>query len=158
MKTACIEFIKEAHEGQTYGDAPYWTHPVEVEITGRSTFGSLWDETAALTALLHDVIEDTRFDAADLLRMGYNNAVIDAVELVTKVEFLGYVENIARIVNSGNVTAMMVKYADNKVNASTRKEGIPDYAAKKLQAKYEKSMTTLRVAIETQTDTTAVVW
>jgi (p)ppGpp synthase/HD superfamily hydrolase len=158
MTMHCLEFIKEAHDGQTYGEAPYWTHPVEVERVGRETFNELWNESAALTALLHDVIEDTHYDRDDLLAMGYCPAVVEAVELVTKDPTLSYRMNIARIAHSGNLTAMMVKYADNKVNASTRKESIPDYADEKMKKKYSDSMGMLKIAIELDVKTNGVKW
>ena len=35
-----LSFIKTAHEGQKYGNKPYWTHPVAVCETGKKIFGS----------------------------------------------------------------------------------------------------------------------
>jgi len=115
-----ILFIQEAHSGQKYGNGPYWYHPNEV-----SYIALVFNQTVKYypkvtniinVALLHDVIEDTKYTASDLLEMGYSEEIVDAVVLLTKDNSLSYEDNISRIIESGNVLAMLVKYADNFVN------------------------------------------
>lgn len=132
-----------AHHGQKYGDLPYWTHPYDVAVFGQTFFGEKFGEIAIIVALLHDVIEDTDNNRRSLSRLGYSNDILDAVELVTKVEGLSYSQNIQRIIDSGNETAMMVKFADNYINFTGDKSGWAEWRIKKSQTKYFKSMESL---------------
>lgn len=139
LKTT-ISFIKKAHAGQKYGSDPYWIHPLKVAETGKMIFGSKFDKTAYIAALLHDVIEDTKYDRTYLENMGYGTDVVDSVELLTKDKKLDYEANISRIIKSKNKTAMMVKFADNFENFTGDKSHWDPKRAEKSQAKYLKSM------------------
>lgn len=135
-----LTFIKKAHAGQKYGSMPYWKHPQEVAETGRRVFGSKFDNDAYTVALLHDVIEDTKYDREKLIDLGYSEAVLDAVQLLTKDRNLSYDDNIKKIISSGNKTAMMVKFADNYVNYTGDKSDWDPKKREKSQKKYWKSM------------------
>lgn len=115
-----LEFIKKAHDGQSYGGKPYWTHPLAVMKLLPA--GSSDDEKTV--ALMHDVIEDTPITSHDLREMGYGEPVIQAVELlsnnVSKSSEMTYLQWIEQVIaGSGNPIAIKVKYADNKHNLST---------------------------------------
>lgn len=135
-----LPFIKKAHAGQKYGSKPYWTHPKAVADKAKEIFGSKLGEIGYIVALLHDVPEDTKYGLAELKEMGYSQEVLDAVALVTKVKSMSYEDNINRIVQSGNRTAMMVKFADNFMNYTGDKSSWDPKRAEKSQAKYMKSM------------------
>ena len=136
-----LEFIKKAHAGQMYGkDIPYWKHPEAVMNTGKRIFGSKFDITAQTIALLHDVVEDTKYTEEDLKKMGYTDEDLAGVRLVTKDNSLSYDQNIQRIISSGNKRAMMVKFADNYENYTGDKSGWTEEKRTKSQAKYKKSM------------------
>jgi (p)ppGpp synthase/HD superfamily hydrolase len=137
---ATLSFIKKAHGTQKYGTQPYWTHPVAVCETGKKIFGSLFSKEAQQAALLHDVVEDTKYTIEDLTSMGYSEPVITAVSLLTKDKTLSYEDNIKKIVNSGSKIAMMVKYCDNYENFHGDKSSWPVDKREKSQAKYAKSM------------------
>jgi (p)ppGpp synthase/HD superfamily hydrolase len=108
-----IEFIKRAHAGQVdKGGVAYWHHPVSV----MNRLGPEAPEDYKLAALLHDVIEDTEYGADDLRAMSYSSAVVDAVQRLTKVDDIPYLDNIERIAASGDKIAIAVKIADNEDN------------------------------------------
>lgn len=141
------DFIMSAHHGQWYGNLPYWTHPFDVAAFGQEFFGDDFDEDATIAALLHDVIEDTEHTRESLSSLGYSDIVLDAVELVTKVEGLSYFENIQRIIDSDNRSSMMVKFADNYKNFTGDKSDWDPKRREKSNAKYLKSMEMLARAL-----------
>lgn len=107
-----IEFIKKAHAGQVdKSGETYWKHPVSV-------MNRLGDapKDYKLTALLHDIIEDTDYTADDLRKMGYSDDVVTAVRLLTKRGGVPYIDEIKHIRDSGNPIAIAVKIADNLDN------------------------------------------
>lgn len=111
-----LEFIKKAHDGQfDKGGNPYWIHPYEVSLF----LGTNASDDEKLTALLHDVVEDTEYSFLNLEEMGYSTNVIDALKLLTRDKSTGmsYFQWIEYIVSSGNLTALKVKYADNLHNS-----------------------------------------
>lgn len=142
-----LEFVKMCHDGQYYGEKPYWYHCLSVAEYGRDFFDDDWSQDANIAALLHDVIEDTHYEESDLLEEGFSQNVVDIVVLLTKDKNLTYEENIKKIINSGNRNAMMVKYADNYVNFTGDKSNWNKNKKMKSQAKYAKSMNMLLVAL-----------
>jgi (p)ppGpp synthase/HD superfamily hydrolase len=147
-----LEFIKEAHSGQYYGDLPYWTHPAEVAVKGRLIFADRFDSSCNVAALCHDVVEDTAYSLDDLLGLGLSEVEVAAISLVTKVKGLTYAENIQRIIDSGDVRAMMVKYADNHVNYNGDKSGWSPARAAKANANYAWSMNALGAVLGVKCD------
>lgn len=142
------DFIMSAHRGQWYGNQPYWTHPFDVAAFGQELFGEEFDEDSTLAALLHDVIEDTDHTRKTLSDIGYTDIVLDCVELVTKDSTLSYLENIQKIIDSGNRRAMMVKFADNYKNFTGDKSDWEPKRREKAQKKYMKSMLMLAEALK----------
>ncbi len=139
-----IAFIKEAHEGQSYGGKPYWTHPYGVMKLLPA--GSTDDERHA--ALLHDVLEDTKYNEGDLRERGYSDETIQIVKLVSKKDNMPYLEWVEKvIVGSGNKGAMRVKYADNKFNHDADDTKIDPKRKESLKARYAKSMEIIQRAL-----------
>jgi len=144
-----IEFIQRAHAGQVdKAGEPFWLHPLSV----MHRLGPDASDEARQVALLHDVIEDTEFTAADLLERGYSRAVVEAVELLTRpptearlagtpagVTYLDWIRSIAA---SGNALAIAVKIADCEDNADERRE-LPE-AARYLRRRYVRALRILR--------------
>ncbi|MBR2778975.1 MAG: HD domain-containing protein [Firmicutes bacterium] len=99
-----LEIAWKAHEGQKdKGGHPYIRHPLSVA-------GQLDTEEEIMTALLHDVVEDTDYTLNDLKREGFPPAVIEALQLLThdpEVEYMDYVRRIRP-----NALARRVKLAD----------------------------------------------
>ena len=138
-----LDFIKKAHGDQLYGKLPYWTHPRAVALTGKRIFGKKFNSDAVKTAFLHDVVEDTHIGLDELSKLGFDPMVIDAVRLLTKDKKLSYSQNIENIINSGNILAMMVKYADNYENYSGDKSDWDPKRAESSQKKYLASLNML---------------
>ncbi len=150
--TSTLKFIVKAHEGQQYGIYPYWLHSAHVAEIGAEIFVDNFGEDEYIAALLHDVIEDTEYDRDSLSKMGYSDNVLDMVQLVTKDKTLDYDQNIQRIINSGNIGAMMVKFADNLVNFTGDKSHWETKRAEKAQKKYMKSMNDLGKVLNLNVD------
>jgi (p)ppGpp synthase/HD superfamily hydrolase len=144
-----ISFIQEAHAGRlTKGGEPYWTHPVAV----MKLLPADASEDERHAALLHDVIEDTKFTADDLRRRGYSDETITIVKLVSrpaKKPRPPYIEWIvSTIVASGNRGAMRIKLADNQHNMQPdRVAKLPD-AERDLVKRYERSARILEKALQ----------
>lgn len=143
-----LEFIKAAHEGQSYDGKPYWTH--SVGVMKLLPAGSTEDEKMA--ALLHDTIEDTSVTAVTLRQMGYSNHVVSTVELlsnnVSKPAGVAYLEWIEKVIlASGNKSAIKIKFADNKFNHDSKGSGITPEKKKSLQKRYVRSMEILKTGL-----------
>tara|TARA_R110000851_G_C13004804_1_gene558676 strand:- start:199 stop:666 length:468 start_codon:yes stop_codon:yes gene_type:complete len=144
---ATIAFIQEAHAGQTYGNMPYFFHPVEVaEEVSVVMHNRVATTDIVLAALLHDVIEDTKY-TAEMLRERFSDAVVDMVVLLTSDPDVPYLDNIQKIINSGNIGAMIVKLADNQVNRRGDKSSFTPERTTKLNDRYDASIDMLSAAI-----------
>lgn len=96
------------------------------------------DEMTLHIAWLHDIIEDTDMDASQLKSLGYDDIVIDAVELLTHdKKQMTYPEYIDRICSSGNIRAIKVKLADQRDNTDpSRQMRLNRYIQNALRKKY----------------------
>lgn len=127
-----IEFVTQAHAGQPYGDEPYVNHVLRVAagVVGHGRW-------AVMAGLLHDVVEDCSVDLAALYDMAYPDAVIEAVDAVTKRKHETYDELIARA--AAHPLGCIVKLADNHENRARLwrlRESDPE-RAERLRARYE---------------------
>ena len=94
----------EAHKNQTDKTGlPYVFHPFHLAE-------QMTDEYTTVTALLHDVVEDTDYTLDDLKEMGYPDEVITALALLTHDDGSEYMDYVARI--KPNPIAKAVKLAD----------------------------------------------
>ena len=130
MKTTAevLALAAEAHSYQYRRDGvtPYINHPKAVadSLAGES------DQVIA-AALLHDVLEDTKLTEQDLRELDIDDAVIEAVKLLTKGDDQPYEEYLQKILT--NEIALKVKLADIKNNLS-------DSPTAKQVAKYSKAL------------------
>ena len=124
-----------AHKDQKYGERPYITHVVEVADRVVRDFDEHVTHTAFVSAILHDIVEDTWWTLEDV-EFSFGEDIAEIVGLLTKDESLSYEENIYRIANSGNLDAIMVKIADNNTNLSNNPKS-------KNKIKYGNSLDTL---------------
>ena len=106
-----LEFAKAKHEGQKrIGGDDYITHPMAVcEIVKDQGF----DENYQITALFHDLLEDTDSTEEEILKFG-NQQILEAVKLLTKKKDYDMSEYIAAIKH--NPIAFAVKAADRLHN------------------------------------------
>jgi len=114
-----LEIAKEAHKGQFRHDnkTPYIEHPKEVAMRFYRPFPI--DETEILysVALLHDVIEDSKITAKELLKRGVRKIIVDKVVILTKIEGEKYIDYLLRVKEDSLATK--VKIEDIKHNLST---------------------------------------
>ena len=140
-----IAFIKSAHEGQVdKGGTEYWKHPVSV----MNRLGPDASEECKLVALLHDVIEDTKYTAADLVRLGYPETVVASVKRLSKPDGVAYLDCIKAIVESGDRMAMAVKRADNQDNLDPERLAKLPPEKRAGDDKYRRSVEMLTAALD----------
>lgn len=106
-----LDFATEKHKGQKrIGGDDYITHPIAVcEIVKNQGYG----EDYQITALFHDLLEDTDTTEEEILKYG-NQEILTAVQLLTKkkgYDMAGYVGAI-----KNNKIAFIVKAADRLHN------------------------------------------
>ncbi|CAH9017122.1 putative metal dependent phosphohydrolase HD region [Vibrio phage 193E37-1] len=128
--------ISDAHQGQKYGDKPYTHHLRDVELKVNSLFYSTGEEQILLStaALGHDLLEDTLTTANQLLEEGYDQRVVETIDLVTKKEGLSYKDYLRKL--STHPLAWKVKVADTYSNLL---ESIKDGDSKRVR-KYAKQL------------------
>ena len=142
-----IAFLKYAHAGQTdKAGREYYHHPVAV--MNRLPEGA--DREVRLAALLHDILEDTRYTRADLCAMGYSDRTLDIVELVTgkPQDTRSYEQKIEALISSGNKDAILLKFADMSENTDPKRlAALPPDVRKYLENKYAKPKQALAKAL-----------
>ena len=102
---------------------PYVFHPFHLAE-------QMTDELSTVCALLHDVVEDTDYTFEDLAAMGFPEAVIEVLRLLTHEESVPYMDYVKEL--SKNPTARLVKLADLRHNSDlTRLDEIDGYALRR---------------------------
>lgn len=101
------------HTGQFRrdGKTPYFNHVHNVAQRVKK-FGADYE----IVAYLHDTIEDTKITAQDLLNEGFDEHIVSAVQLLTKVKNQNYEDYLKQI--KQNELARQVKIADMLSNLS----------------------------------------
>lgn len=143
-------FAVGAHAGQVdkNGD-PYIGHPRAVAnlVSQVPSFRLLddWQRHAAVvTALLHDVLEDTQASRLDMVGIGVPVPMVEIVQLLTFAVGDDREAYYARI--AAHPVASVVKIADVAHNTSrARTERLPDETRERLAAKYRKAIAALTV-------------
>lgn len=107
------EKVQNFHEGQMWGEYPYYYHLLLVRSITRRLGGS---ERAERLALCHDLLEDTPAKYEDIPA-----DLLDSVILLTRDETQGdmsYQEYIRFLTYSGDMDVVVVKLADSLANYS----------------------------------------
>lgn len=100
----------EKHKGQVdKAGAPYILHPLSV-------MGKVESLEAKIVAILHDILEDTDVTKNDLISLGFEESIVEAVYFLTKPKSFTYMDYICFIKNCGNELSIEVKIADLKHN------------------------------------------
>lgn len=115
---------------------PVILHPMAVAVAGRNR-----EEQVA--GLLHDVVEDTGITFDELLRLGVDETIVDALRLLTHTDDMTYEEYVNRIATSGNDIALHVKYNDLQHNLKRGRAG----GHSKQVAKHEKALAVIEPLI-----------
>ncbi|MGH3653308.1 HD domain-containing protein [Glutamicibacter sp.] len=136
MIGAAKDIAAAAHEGQVDKlGAAYIGHPARVAGHACDLGGS---PEAIAAAWLHDVIEDCDVSAADLRAAGLSEAVIVAVELLSKRPGQSLEEYCAGV--RSNAVALLVKQADLADNTDPERTSQLDQATRqRLAEKYQRT-------------------
>jgi len=103
-----LRICVDAHKHQCdKGGMPYCFHPISV-------MNNVKGVNEKITALLHDVLEDSNWEVKDLISERFCTEIIDAVILLTKNPNVDYMEYIKNLKNHN--IAKQVKIADLKDN------------------------------------------
>jgi len=134
--TRAIVLAAQHHDGQTdKGGNPYILHPLRLMLQAST-------EDEQITALLHDIVEDTALKLEDLRNEGFNERIIEAIDCLTRRPDETYELFIERI--KGNDLARRVKILDLEDNCDPTR--IPNPGEKDMQRleKYRKALSVLR--------------
>ena len=103
-----------------------------------------------VSALLHDTLEDINgITYDDLINIGFKKEIVDIVKIVTMDDSKSYHDFITSILESNNIEAIKLKYADMMDN--TNKERISKLdidTRKKLENKYYPELERLKEFLE----------
>lgn len=132
-KALCLCF--EAHKDQVdKSGLPYVFHPFHIAE-------QMPNELTTVTALLHDVVEDTPYTFSNLAEMGFPPEVLAALQLLTHDDDTPYLSYVARL--KENPIARSVKLADLRHNSDlSRLNTVDDQALQRAQ-KYRQAMALL---------------
>ncbi len=118
----------KAHKRQTdKSGIPYVFHPIHLAE-------QMETEETTIVALLHDLVEDTRYTLKYLEKKGYDKTVIDAIALMTHADGVDYMDYVRAI--KENPIAKAVKLADLKHNSDISRLDVVDEKALKRREKY----------------------
>ena len=139
MTKRAMKLCFAAHRDQTdKSGMPYVFHPFHLAE-------QMTDELTTVTALLHDVVEDTTYTLDDLRRMGFPDEVIGALTLLTHDPAVPYLDYVARI--SSDPIAKAVKLADLRHNSDLTRL---DHPSEKDLARVEKYRKAIRLLEESE--------
>lgn len=131
-----IAIAASAHAGQVdKGGAPYIFHPLKVMLR----MSSLEER---IVAVLHDVVEDCGISLDDLRKEGFSEAVLSAIESVTKVPGESYEDFVERAAQ--NPIGRVVKLADLEENSDLSRIASPSWEDLERVEKYRRAIGRLR--------------
>jgi len=108
-----IHIAIDAHKGQRDKvGAPYILHPLRVMLRMAS-------DVEMIAAVLHDVVEDSRWTLKDLQEEGFPEQVIEAVDYLTRRKQESYDQFIDRI--KPHALAVKIKLADLEDNMDLKR-------------------------------------
>ena len=123
-----LSFCFKAHKRQKdKSGMPYVFHPFLLAE-------HMEDETTTIVALLHDVVEDTRYTLNHIKKLGFSDDVLDALSLLNHQKGVDYMDYVKKI--KENPIATKVKLADLKHNSDITRLNTVDEKALKRREKY----------------------
>jgi (p)ppGpp synthase/HD superfamily hydrolase len=137
-----IAFAAQKHKGQKdKNGAAYIYHPLNV-------MRRLDTDEERIVGVLHDVIEDCGVTLANLRELGYSDAVVEALDFLSKRPEEGgiYYAFIDRI-RQGPVLAIKVKLADLADNMDPTRRTEDNEKTRERQAKYQIAVDMLTEAL-----------
>lgn len=134
--TLALRIAKKAHYGQVdKGGVEYIEHPIYVASQVAT------DEEKAV-ALLHDVIEESNYGLEDLRKSGFPEAIVQAVDVLTKKPEMDYQDYLALV--KANKLARVVKLADLKHNSDLSRISELEMADFERAEKYKQAIAYLK--------------
>lgn len=125
----------KAHKRQVdKSGIPYVFHPIHLAE-------QMETEETTIVALLHDVVEDTRYKLKYLTKQGFSPAVIEAISLMTHDDDTPYMDYVRAI--KENPIAKAVKLADLKHNSDITRLDRVDEKALERRKKYLEAISLL---------------
>ena len=132
LLSVALKIAMDAHEGQTdKGGKPYILHPLAVAAQSRS-----YDEF--VTALLHDVLEDSAYTEEDLRAAGIPEHILRALAHLTHRKDEPYLDYVRRI--GTDPLARAVKLADLRHNSDLSRLPAVTDADRERVKKYQAAM------------------
>ena len=130
-----LKLCFEAHKEQIdKSGMPYVFHPFHLAEQMKT-------EETTVVALLHDLVEDTEYTIEDLVNMGFDKAITDAIALMTHADGVDYMDYVRMI--KENPIAKEVKLADLKHNSDLTRLDIVEEKALSRREKYLKAIALL---------------
>ncbi len=130
-----------AHKGQKDKDnTPYILHPLRVMLQMRT-------EEEMIVAVLHDVVEDSKFSLEDLSKEGFSPKIINAIEALTRRSDELYNNYLIRI--KSNQLAARTKGADLRDNSRIERIKNPTQKDFERIEKYKSALVFLGGEIDT---------
>ena len=127
-----LKLCFEAHKEQTdKGGMPYVFHPFHLAE-------QMETEETTIVALLHDLVEDTDYTIENLISMGFDKEVIEAIALMTHAENVDYMDYVRMI--KENPIAKAVKLADLRHNSDLTRLDVVDEKSLTRREKYLKAI------------------
>lgn len=131
-----IAIAATAHAGQVdKGGAPYILHPLKVMLRMTTL-------EERIVAVLHDVVEDCGISLDDLRKEGFSEAVLSAIQSVTKVPGESYEDFVERAAQ--NPIGRVVKLADLQENSDLSRIASPGWEDLERIEKYRRAIARLR--------------
>lgn len=125
-------FAYKAHDGHVdKSGVPYIFHPYHLAE-------EMDTEEEIITALLHDVMEDTSYGREDIKKLGVGENILEALELLThdkKMPYMDYIDSL-----KGNSLARKIKLADLRHNSDESRLEAENEATIKRRKKYADSI------------------
>ena len=115
---------------------PYINHLIRVS-------NNLENKNTKTAGLLHDVLEDIEYmDEEKLNELNFNNEIISLIKIVTNTKKdKSYSEYITSVLNTNNIEAIKIKYADMSDNFNKeRLNKLSENDKERLTKKYEKEI------------------
>ncbi len=116
------------------GGMPYIFHPLHLAE-------QMDTEYSVITALLHDVIEDSDISLEDLKAEGFPEPILEALSLLTHEKQVPYLEYVQRL--KGNELARKIKLADLTHNSDVSRLSIQDDSSRQRFEKYQRAIALL---------------
>ena len=130
-----LEIALQAHSGQRdKGGHPYVLHPIRLMCR-------MATDEERITALLHDVVEDSEWTLDALRAEGFPPAIVAAVDHLTKRAGESYEAFIARVQQSPLATR--IKIADLRDNLDASRVPVLKHADVERITKYQRALSAL---------------